>query len=156
MYKEQQIKGVSKMGNEIDILREENEKLRRENKVMAKQKGVACLEHDLVHFLACGHCFEDLKEQNDVLRNDISRLEKVLHYRETLSELYSTEGVEEFLRLVKDNGHEVYMAWNFTDDEIIRNNPIAEAVLKGEVICKRCGKSGRGLIYGRCGRGERK
>lgn len=43
-------------------LEKEIEELKEQLKVMSQQKGVACLKHDLIHYLKCGHCLEEAIE----------------------------------------------------------------------------------------------
>lgn len=41
-----------------------------------KFKGIACLKHDLTHYLVCGHCHDELKQENEALNAELDRLTK--------------------------------------------------------------------------------
>ena len=43
----------------------ENKQLKEENRIMTRQKGVACLKHDLIHKLKCGACYDDMVKKMD-------------------------------------------------------------------------------------------
>lgn len=54
----------------IQKLQQENEKLKNELAIRAKQIGVACLRHDLTHSLACGRCLEKAIEALEFYANE--------------------------------------------------------------------------------------
>lgn len=58
---------------ERDQLRAEVERLKQENKTIHNQKGTACLEHDLVHYLACGHCVDNLRAEVERLQSEVTK-----------------------------------------------------------------------------------
>lgn len=60
----------------ISDLLHERDRLRKELKKRAKQLGVACIEHDLTHALACGRCLAEANARIAELEKELTTYEK--------------------------------------------------------------------------------
>jgi hypothetical protein len=57
------------------------DKLEAENKTITQQKGVACLKHDLIHYIKCGHCYDELEAENKQLLTIANQAKKYIFSR---------------------------------------------------------------------------
>lgn len=75
----------------ILVLTEELLRLDEENKKQREsfraERGIACLEHDLVHFIACGRCYECLSEAVKEAREIFEDMSPHLKMSETIGTL---------------------------------------------------------------------
>jgi flagellar biosynthesis chaperone FliJ len=63
---------IDKQAEQIKQLEQDLKEAKAELIKRNKQLGVACLEHDLVHSLCCGHCLEQAEKQRDKLAELVS------------------------------------------------------------------------------------
>lgn len=59
-----------------DQLIAEIERLRSENEEFRKHRGIACMTHDLVGYIACGHCLEASEKRRIELEMEVIEYEK--------------------------------------------------------------------------------
>ena len=83
-------KDCAEYSKEIAALKIENDKLleivtemkqqlkdvKADNKKIMKQKGIACLKHDLINYMKCGHCYEELEQKLKIANSRVRELEK--------------------------------------------------------------------------------
>lgn len=58
---------IANIQDENENVKKENNRLRKENKNIAKYKGIACLKYDLIHYMKCDHCYDELEIENEKL-----------------------------------------------------------------------------------------
>lgn len=89
--------------NALHACQKERDQLRAEVEKLHKRLGVACLDHDLVHYLACGRCMDQLRAELEDERQALSVLRSA--NRVNIDEC---DRLKRMVDVMRDGLHDIY------------------------------------------------